>query len=97
MLLIPAYVAPSPIEGVGLFAGEDIPAGTTIWRFDPLFDRLFSPDEVAALDPVQQAYVERYGYSHQENRQMTVLEADNGRFMNHSEMPNTDFKSAAFG
>lgn len=97
MLLVPTYVAPSPIEGVGLFAADDVPAGTRIWRFDPLFDRVMTPSAIAALDPVQQDYVERYGYSYQADRSLTVLESDNGRFMNHSDMPNTDFKSADAG
>lgn len=97
MLLVPTYVAPSPIEGVGVFAATDIPAGTRIWRFDPLFDRLMTADDIAALDDVQADYVERYGYSFPADRSLTVLESDNGRFMNHSEMPNTDFKSANAG
>ncbi len=97
MLLVPTYVAPSPIEGVGLFAAADIRAGTLIWRFEPQFDRLLSPEEVEALDAVQKAYVARYGYSFEGDRKMTVVEGDNGRFMNHSETPNTDFKTPSFG
>jgi hypothetical protein len=49
MMLIPTYVAPSTIEGVGVFAAEDVSAGALI------------------------------------------VELDNGRFMNHSEHPNTRF------
>jgi uncharacterized protein len=82
MMTVPTYVAPSAIEGVGIFAATDIKAGEEIWRFEP---------EIAALGPVQRDYVERYGYSHMTDRTFTVVEADNGRFMNHSETPNTDF------
>lgn len=91
MMLVPNYVAPSRIEGVGIFAAADIQPGTAIWRYQPAFDRIFTPDEIAALDDVQRAYVERYGYSHMEDRSLTVVETDNGRFMNHSTHPNTDF------
>lgn len=91
MMLVPTYVAPSSIEGVGIFATEDIPAGSAIWRFDPAFERVFTPDEIDRLEPVQRDYVERYGYSHMTDRSLIVVEADNGRFMNHSEQPNTDF------
>lgn len=97
MLLIPTYVAPSPIEGVGVFAAAHIPAGARIWRFDPLFDRLMTIDDIAALDAVQADYVERYGYSFPADRNLIVLESDNGRFMNHSACPNTDFKSPTAG
>ncbi len=91
MMLISTYVAPSPVEGVGVFAAADIPAGTEIWRFSPAFDRIFTADELAALDNVQREYIARYGYTHMEDRELTVLDTDNGRFMNHSDRPNTDF------
>lgn len=91
MMLVSTYVAPSLIEGVGIFAAVDIPAGAEIWRFSPAFDRIFTADELDALDHVQQEYVARYGYTHMEDRSLTVVETDNGRFMNHSAHPNTDF------
>lgn len=91
MMLVPTYVAPSPIEGVGIFAAEDIPAGTAIWHFDPVFDRVFPLREVDAMAPVQRDYVERYGYTHMLDDGYVVIESDNGRFMNHSARPNTDF------
>lgn len=91
MITVPTYIAPSSIEGVGIFAAVDIEPGTEIWRFEPAFDRVFTPDEIARLDAVQRDYVERYGYSHMADRSLIVVEADNGRFMNHSEEPNTDF------
>lgn len=97
MLLIPTYVAPSRIEGVGVFAAEDIPAGTLIWTLDPRLDRLLSPEEVAALPDVHQAFVERYGYPYPHDPRMTIVELDNGRFMNHSLAPNTRFSDPDAG
>lgn len=97
MLLVATYVAPSSVEGVGVFADADIVAGSLIWRFDPLFDRLLSVSEIAALDRIQQDHVARYGYGYPVDRRLTVLETDNGRFMNHSEAPNTVFSDAHFG
>lgn len=49
MMLIPTYVAPSPIEGVGVFAAEYIEEGALIWNLDPGLDRLIRKDEVAGL------------------------------------------------
>ncbi|HEY0446737.1 MAG TPA: SET domain-containing protein-lysine N-methyltransferase [Allosphingosinicella sp.] len=97
MLLIPTYVAPSRIEGVGVFAAEDVPAGTLIWRLDPSFDRLFSKDEVAGLSEVHQAFIERYGYPYPHDPSLIIIELDNGRFMNHSTAPNTVFSDPDAG
>jgi uncharacterized protein len=91
MMLVPTFIAPSLIEGVGIFAAEDIAAGTAIWKFDAAFERVFTPEEISRLEPVQRDYVERYGYSHMADRSLIVVEADNGRFMNHDAHPNTDF------
>jgi len=91
MLLVPTYIAPSHIEGVGVFAAQPIKAGTLIWRHEPSFDRSFTREAVEQMGPVQRDYVERYGYTHMRDRNLVVVESDNGRFMNHSENPNTDF------
>lgn len=91
MMTVPTYVAPSSIEGVGIFAAVDIKAGDEIWRYEPAFDRMFTAEEIERLGAVQREYVERYGYTHMADRSIVVVETDNGRFMNHSELPNTDF------
>ncbi|MDB5694343.1 MAG: protein-lysine N-methyltransferase [Alphaproteobacteria bacterium] len=91
MLLIPSYVAPSTIEGVGVFASEAIPAGALIWKLDPGFDRLIRHDEIAGLPATFRTFAERYGYPYPHDPSLTVLELDNGRFMNHSTAPNTCF------
>ena len=97
MLLIPNYVGPSPIEGVGVFAAIPIAEGTIIWRLDERFDLLFSDDDVALLEGEQRLFAERYGYSHTTRPGFTILELDNGRFMNHSDRPNTQFTDPLIG
>ncbi len=97
MLLIPNYVGPSAIEGVGVFAGEPIAKGTIIWTLDERFDQVLSPAEIAQLGEQQRRFVERYGYSHTLRPELTVLELDNGRFMNHSDAPNTEFTDPHIG
>lgn len=91
MLLVPTYVAPSRLEGVGVFAGEAIQAGTLIWKLDPGFDRLVPKDSVLGLDPAVRAFIERYAYPLMADPNLLVVELDNGRFMNHSPTPNTRF------
>lgn len=97
MMLIPTYVAPSRIEGVGVFAAEDIPAGALIWKLDPHLDRLLTSAAIAALPEVHQAFVERYGYPYPHDASITIVELDNGRFMNHSTAPNTRFSDPDAG
>lgn len=97
MLLIDTYVGPSPIEGVGVFAAEPIKAGQLIYRFDPDFDRLISRSEFQALPASIQRFVDRYTYPHPAQPDVFVLDADNGRHMNHCEDPNTDFRDAIYG
>lgn len=91
MMIVPNYIGPSEIEGVGIFAAEPIISGTAIWTLDERFDHLFIASEIEAMSPLMQEFVSRYGYPHMTREGLTVVEFDNGRFMNHSEAPNTDF------
>lgn len=97
MMLIPTYVAPSSIEGVGIFAAEEIAAGALIWRLDPEFDRLLTKAKIATLSPLHQAFCERYGYPFPHDPDQLIIELDNGRFMNHSATPNTRFSDPDAG
>ena len=92
MMLVPTYIAPSAIEGVGVFAAEAIAAGTLIWQLDPNFDRLIPQADLDSAPAHFREFVERYTYPYPDNPALVVLEVDNGRFMNHNTlMPNTDF------
>jgi SET domain-containing protein len=97
MMLVSTYIAPSIIEGVGVFADQFIRAGAMIWRFDPMFDRLLTHSELSSLPDPLKDFVNRYGYPHMMLDGITVVEIDNGRFMNHSPRPNTVFTHPEFG
>jgi SET domain-containing protein len=97
MLLIDTYVGPSAIEGVGVFAAEPIRAGQLIYRFEPGFDRLIPAGELSAMPEAIRRFVDRYTYPHPADPGLLVLDADNGRHMNHSLDANTDFSDAVFG
>ena len=90
MLLIDTYVAPSAIEGLGLFAATDIKRGTPVWKFDQKFDLLFERAEIAGFPEAQRRLMERYSYPVAAGSSVMIYETDNGRFINHSEDPNTD-------
>ena len=91
MMIVPTYVGPSEIEGVGIFAAAPIKAGTAIWLLEEKFDLVVPATEVEKLPELQRGFIERYGYPHMTRPGLMVLEFDNGRFMNHSQSPNTDF------
>lgn len=71
----------SPEVGYGVVATKFIPAGTITWAFDKL-DRVFTPEQVSALDAIYQEILEFYSY--RDNKGNLVLCWDNARFVNHS-------------
>jgi SET domain-containing protein len=97
MLLVDTFVGPSDIEGVGVFAAEPIRAGQLIYRFEPAFDRLISRATVESLPESIRRFLSRYTYPHPTDWTLLVLDADNGRHMNHSVSPNTDFRDSICG
>lgn len=93
MMTVRCYLAPSSIEGLGLFCHDDIRKGDVVWIFDRRFDQLIPLDVIGALPDHQREFLDRYGYPHADHPGFLVLDADEGRFMNHSEAPNLDFRS----
>ena len=92
MLTVSTYVAPSAIDGLGVFAGEFIERGRLLWSLNPKFDIFIHEGEIDELPPHVQHFIARYGYPHMEMRGVVIVDSDNGRFMNHDLAPNTDFR-----
>ncbi len=92
MLMVSTYLAPSVIEGFGVFAGEFIDRGRLIWNLNPKFDIFINESEIDAYPLHRQDFMSRYTYPHLEMPGVVILDSDNGRFMNHSLTPNTDFR-----
>jgi SET domain-containing protein len=97
MLLVSTYVAASRIQGVGVFAARPIAAGAVIWRLDADFDMLIPLEKYNAAPPYLREFLDRYAYPSPVKPGFLVFETDNGRFMNHSETPNTDFSRPGEG
>jgi uncharacterized protein len=89
VLLVKTSVRQSPIHGLGVFAEEDIPAGTVLWRFEPLLDRMILEADLAGLPEEVVAFVDIYSEYFPELG-LLVLSGDNDRYTNHSEAPNTE-------
>lgn len=90
--MVSTYVAPSPIDGIGVFAGEFIECGRLLWSLNPKFDIFIHRAEIETYPAHLQDFVARYGYPHLELPGIVIVDSDNGRFMNHSLAPNTDFR-----
>ncbi|MCA1790214.1 MAG: SET domain-containing protein-lysine N-methyltransferase [Thioalkalivibrio sp.] len=88
MLRVPTVVAPSSIEGVGLFAAEPITAGTVIWEFTEGVDWRIPVMDFERFPEPYRSWLLRYVY--REPTGCYVLCGDNGKFMNHSFEPNCD-------
>jgi hypothetical protein len=97
MMTVRCYLAPSSIEGLGVFAAEPVKKGDVVWQFDPLLDQMIPEEVLAAQPPHVREFLDRYGYPHHELPGILVLDADEGRFMNHADTPNLDFSTPDIG
>ena len=98
VLCVQAGIGESSLHGRGLFAHEDIPAGSVIWRYDPVFDLTVSEDMIRTLPLPSQTQMIRYCY-HCKDTGFYIISSDDSRFMKHSDTPNTceDFGEGAHG
>ncbi|AYB29491.1 SET domain-containing protein [Chryseolinea soli] len=71
--------------GYGVVATKFIPKGTITWALDKL-DRIFTPAQVRAMDPLYQQVLDTYTYRNPEGNH--ILCWDNARFVNHSSNSN---------
>ena len=97
MMTVRCYLAPSAIEGLGVFTANHISHGELVWKFDPEFDQIFSTDYIKGQPGHVKEFLERYTYAHPSDPRLVVLDSDEGRYMNHSERPNIDFSDPEVG
>lgn len=88
MMLIRTRVAPSAIHGMGLFTVEPVAKDTPIWRFEPGFDRTFSPEQFAELPLVAREHARWFSFVDAAHGQR-ILSGDHACFINHSSPPNS--------
>jgi SET domain-containing protein len=88
MLMVKTRLGLSDIAGIGLFAAENIKKGTVTWRFMAGFDRLLTEAEIEALPEPAKSNILDHTYLDAASG-LFVLCADNARFMNHADQPNT--------
>lgn len=86
MMLVKTYVAPSDIEGLGLFAAEKILRGTPMQVENPIFDIVLTKPQVNALMPIARAHIEKYAWPDEQG--LLHIGVDNDKYVNHSADPN---------
>jgi uncharacterized protein len=87
MLHVNAYIARSSIHGRGLFSGEDIPAGRTIWSFNAKCDLVVPHWQFSSLADRPRGLIQHFGYFNSSIK-CFILSVDGANFINHSEEPN---------
>jgi len=86
MLLIRTTLAPSPIHGTGVFAAQDIAAGTKIWEFTEGVDEEIPGQTIRKLPTIAREFLLKHAYR-KLGSDLYVHCADDTRYFNHSEHP----------
>jgi SET domain-containing protein len=86
VFLIETYIDRSPIEGSGVFAGQDIAKGELVTKHTEGLDLIFTQAQYDAFPPAFQYFLRRQTYRSEGEY---VLNIDHERFTNHSDTPNT--------
>ena len=86
MLLVRTYVAPSKIQGLGLFAAEDIPKGRTVRITREITDIMITPEQFKTqLPAAMREVVDKFSWNDEEGN--FHLSFGNEMFINHSTDP----------
>ncbi len=86
MMLVRTYVAPSEIQGLGLFATEKIRKGTPMQVESPIFDIILTQGQMNKLTPIAKAHLETYAWT--DDMGLKHIGVDNDKYSNHSDNPN---------
>ncbi|WP_172293819.1 SET domain-containing protein [Pseudoruegeria sp. HB172150] len=97
MMMVRCYLAPSRIEGLGVFAHTDIRKGGLVWLYDPRFDVSYEREDIERAPKHFREFLERYTYEHPGDPDRVVLDCDEGLFMNHADVPNLDLSNPSRG
>lgn len=77
-------------KGLGLFAVENINKGDVVYVDDYGFDKIIKKEEMENFHPVLKDFIKKYA-SYNKEMDSYYLCADDARFWNHSDNPNTNF------
>ena len=87
MFHVKTHLAESELQGIGLFSGEQIKKGTSIYSHNSELDINLSKEKFESLDSSDKKFIMHYGYFNIKTDKWH-LSWDNIRFCNHSYKPN---------
>jgi SET domain-containing protein len=81
MLLVPTFLVPSKIHGLGLHTSVAIPKGQPVWKLNLYFCDRIVPDPADVKEPLA-SFIRKYCYFDRRRKEW-VLCGDDARFLNH--------------
>lgn len=85
MLIVKTKIKPSKIDGLGLFADQDIEKGDVVYQYIPYLETIISETKFISLPKFIQEKIAHYGVKYKEKY---YISWDGDQFMNHSDNPN---------
>ncbi len=89
MMMVPCYLAPSAIHGLGVFANAPITAGALVWQHIDGIDLQVPMATIKAQPQAVQDYFNHYGHLDPDQPDFFFMCSGHGRFMNHADDANT--------
>ena len=90
MLLIDTYLDKSKINGVGVFAKENVKKGEKIKEVRPEFEIEFDKENLPRMPLALARMVDNYAYEREKGSKIVVLGIDNEKYLNHSDDPSVN-------
>lgn len=88
MLLVKTYLSNDNYGGTGCFSAEFIAKDRHVWKWDEKVDIRYKAEDLILLPREKQEELKKYGYPVANDYLFVEISLDNGRYMNHSEIPN---------
>ncbi len=90
MMLIDTYLDKSKIQGVGVFAKENIKKGEKIKEVRPEFEIEFNSDNLPKMPLALAKFIDTHSYERELGSKILVMGIDNEKYLNHSDDPSVD-------
>ena len=90
MFLIDTYLDKSKIQGVGVFAKENIKKGQLIKEVRPDFEIEFNKDNLPKMPLALAKLINTHAYERELGSKVLVMGIDNEKYLNHSNDPNVN-------
>ena len=90
MFLIDTYLDKSKINGVGVFAKENVKKGEKIKEVRPEFEIEFDKENLPRMPLALTRFIDNYAYEREKGSNIVVLGIDNEKYLNHSDDPSVN-------